>query len=126
MQLATERLKGHYRFVTAEACIASPGPESLGQLWDTIIDAMGAGAEDVDAVEGDDPDALVIIDDISALLWSGIEARVLLRWIRSLRSFLLAVRNDLIRVFFGQCTVLTTRLMRMTEKKFAHHSAAWR
>lgn len=86
IQLSIETSKRNYQYLSAQEVIESPSSqERLQKLWDDILLQVNER----------DEDGLVLIDDVTALLWSGIEPRVLFRWLSSLRTQLLSVQLSL-------------------------------
>ncbi|GAA5917422.1 hypothetical protein JCM5296_003807 [Sporobolomyces johnsonii] len=81
VQLATERAAGRFRFVDA----------SSGALEDACVgvaEALGGG--------GAGDDAVVLVDDLSALMWLGNDVRSVVRFFARLRALVSATASSLV------------------------------
>lgn len=91
IQLATERATGHFHFVS----LADPSL-SLAESFALVRQALSPSVE-VDDEASEETGPLVVLDDVSALIWIGNEAKEVVRWWNGLRSLLGPVRPSAIR-----------------------------
>ncbi|GAA5988092.1 hypothetical protein JCM10908_002060 [Rhodotorula pacifica] len=80
IQLAADRTSGHFDFLSLSDP-SVPLSESFARIRDTLLERTSADEEG-------GVDALIVLDDVSALAWMGHDLREVLRWWNGLRSLL--------------------------------------
>lgn len=82
VQLVNEQQQGRFTFV--DGSITSPNGNSLAQLYEAVDTALGDGGEGGHSV-------LLIVDDVSSLLWSGHSSSEVARFSAGLRALVARV-----------------------------------
>ncbi|GAA5890552.1 hypothetical protein JCM8208_004912 [Rhodotorula glutinis] len=101
IQLTTESSTGRFTFLDASSP-SLPLADLFSSLRAALARPLAAGpprepraAADADG-DGDEPGPLVVIDDLSALLWVGREAKDVVRWWRGVRALVSESSSSLV------------------------------
>ncbi|GAA6032562.1 hypothetical protein JCM8097_004817 [Rhodosporidiobolus ruineniae] len=91
IQLPLESTAGRFAFVDA-----SDPSIPLTALYTSLVALLAPPSSSAAAEQGGEPGPLVVIDDLSAVVWRGEEVRAVVRWWKAVRAAVAATNSSLL------------------------------